>query len=147
MNGVSHVKQIMGREHCNIQRTIIAMIASCVPPRFLHTVCALIDFIYQAQSPIHTETSIWEMESSLHKFHVNKNAITEAGARKMKVAGAKADFYIPKLELFHSFASAICNSGAIIHHTADVSECLLITHCKHPFEHTSKNKDFIEQIV
>ena len=147
VNGVLHVKQMTGREHHEIQRTIIAMIAGCVPPQFLRTVHALIDFIYQAQSPVHTETSVREMELSLQEFHANKVAITEAGARKTKAAGAKADFYIPKLELFHSFAAAIRHSGALIHHSADVSEHLLITHCKRPFERTSKNKDFAEQIV
>lgn len=147
VNGVLHVKQMTGREHHEIQHTIIVMITGRVPPQFLRAVRALIDFIYQAQSPVHTETSVREMELSLQEFHANKDAITKAGARKTKAAGAKADFYIPKLELFHSFAMAIHHSGALIHHSADVSERLLITHCKHPFERTSKNKDVAEQIV
>jgi len=144
--GVSHVKQMTGREHRNIQRTIVAMIAGRVPPRFLRAIRALIDFIYQAQSPVFTDTSIEQMESSLAEFHANKDAIIEAGDRRTKAAGAKDDFNIPKLELFQSFAAAVRNSGALIHHTADVSERLLKTHCKQPFEHTSKNKDFAEQI-
>ena len=87
------------------------------------------------------------MESLLRKFHDHKDAIIEAGARKTKAAGTKTNFYIPKLELFQSFARAVRNSGALIYHTADISERLLMTHCKHPFERTSKNKDFAEQIV
>ena len=145
--GVLHVKQMTGREHRDIQRTIVAMIAGCVPPRFLCAVHALVDFIYQAQSPMYTDASIEAMESLLREFHDHKDAIIEAGARKTKAAGAKTDFYIPKLELFQSFATAVRNSGALIYHTADVSERLLMTHCKHPFERTSKNKDFAEQIV
>jgi len=146
-SGVSHVKQMMGREHCDIQRTLVAMIAGHVPPRFLRVICALIDFIYQAQSPVHTESSIQEMESSLREFHDHKDAIIEAGARRTKAAGTKTDFNILKLELFHSFATAIRNNGGLIQYTADVSERLLITHCKHPFDHTSKNKDFAEQVI
>ncbi|KAI5999784.1 hypothetical protein F5J12DRAFT_906677 [Pisolithus orientalis] len=106
-------------EHHNIQCTIVPMITGCVPPHF----------IYQAQSPIHTDLSMKEMESSLQEFHAN--------ARKTRSTGTKNDFHILKLELFHSFAAAIRNN--------DISECLLITHCKHPFKCTNKNKDFAEQ--
>ena len=146
-SGVSHVKQMMGREHRDIQHTLVAMIAGRVPPRFLRAIRALIDFIYQAQSPVHTESSIQEMESSLREFHDHKDAIIKAGARRTKAAGAKTDFNIPKLELFHSFATAIRNNSGLIQYTVDVSERLLITHCKHPFDCTSKNKDFAEQVI
>ncbi|KAI6143658.1 hypothetical protein BKA82DRAFT_28542, partial [Pisolithus tinctorius] len=113
--GVSHIKQMTGREHRDIQRTIVPMIAGCVPPWFLRAIHAIISFIYQAQSPIHTDVSVKEMESSLQEFHAHKDAIIEANARKTR--------------------------------SADVSECLLITHCKRPFERTNKNKDFAEQVV
>ena len=145
--GISHVKQMMGREHHDIQRTLVAMISGCVPPRFLRAIRTLIDFIYQAQSPMHTESSIQEMESSLCEFHDHKDAIIVVGARRTKAAGAKSNFNILKLELFHSFSMAICNNGGLIQYTADVSEHLLITHCKHPFTCTSKNKDFAEQVI
>jgi len=122
-------------------------ISGHVPPRFLRAIHALINFIYQAQSPVHTESSIQEMELSLHEFHDHKDTITEAGARRTKAAGAKTNFNILKLKLFHSFATAICNNGGLIQYTADVSERLLITHCKHLFDRMSKNKDFAEQVI
>ncbi|KAG1812754.1 hypothetical protein EV424DRAFT_1542015 [Suillus variegatus] len=59
----------------------------------------------------------------------------------------KEDFYIPKLELLLSFAEAIRNNGGLVQFTADVSEWLLITHCKSPFTRTRKQKDIGEQIV
>ncbi|KAI6139499.1 hypothetical protein BKA82DRAFT_3988476 [Pisolithus tinctorius] len=145
--GVSHIKQMTGREHRDIQRTIVPMIAGCVPPWFLRAICAIISFIYQAQSPIHTDISVKEMESSLQEFHVHKDAIIKVNARKTRSAGTKNDFHIPKLELFHSFTVVIRNNGGLIQYTADVSERLLITHCKRPFERTNKNKDFAEQVV
>ncbi|KAI6146490.1 hypothetical protein BKA82DRAFT_4330442 [Pisolithus tinctorius] len=134
--GVSHIKQMMGREHCDIQCNIVPMITGCVPPWFLHAIHAIISFIYQAQSPIHTDVSMKEMESLLQEFHVHKDAIIKANARKTRSAGTKNNFHISKLELFHSFAAAIY-----------VSKCLLITHCKCPFKHTNKNKDFSEQVI
>ncbi|KAF8837316.1 hypothetical protein BDN67DRAFT_991809 [Paxillus ammoniavirescens] len=134
-------------EHHDIQRKIVPILAGVTPPNFIAAICCIIDFIYQAQSPVHTDTTIESMQASLNKFHHFKDAIIEAGARKGK-SGVKTDFYIPKLELLQSFADAIKSSGVIIQYTADVSERLLITHCKKPFLRTSKQaKDFVEQVI
>ncbi|KAI9573718.1 hypothetical protein HD554DRAFT_2167277 [Boletus coccyginus] len=48
-SGVSHMKQMTGREHRDIQHTIVAMIAGAAPPEMVRSIRALIDFIYQAQ--------------------------------------------------------------------------------------------------
>ncbi|KAF8834238.1 hypothetical protein BDN67DRAFT_915357, partial [Paxillus ammoniavirescens] len=56
-------------------------------------------------------------------------------------------FNIPKLELFQSFADSVKKVGNLIQFTADVSECLLITHCKHLFQKTSRQRDFTTQYV
>jgi len=144
--GVSHIKQMTGREHHDIQRTIVSMIAHVAPPNFVHAIRALIDFMYQSQSPIQTDSSIAQMESSLKEFHEHKAAILDVGARRTP-KGAKDDFLIPKLELLLSFASAVQNNGGLIQYTADVSERLLITHCKDTFRRTNKNKDFTTQVV
>ncbi|KIJ64110.1 hypothetical protein HYDPIDRAFT_91168 [Hydnomerulius pinastri MD-312] len=144
--GVSHVNQMTGREYREIQRTIVPTIAGAVSPGFIRAIRALIDFIYQAQSPVHTERSILEMDRALKRFHSQKQAIIDAEARRGQ-KGAKEDFNIPKLELFQSFADAIKKVGNLIQFTADVSERLLITHCKHPFQKTSRQHDYTTQCV
>ncbi|KAN0101069.1 hypothetical protein V8E55_001053 [Tylopilus felleus] len=145
--GVSHVQQMTGREHHDIQRKIVSILAGAAPPEFVTAIHCIVDFIYQAQSPVHTDTTIVSMQAALNEFHARKNTIVEAGARKGKL-GVKTDFYIPKLELLQSFTDIIRNSGAIIQYTTDVSERLLITHCKQPFMRTNKQvKDFSEQVV
>ncbi|KAG2067999.1 hypothetical protein BDR04DRAFT_979330, partial [Suillus decipiens] len=78
-------------------------------------------------------------------FHDNKQAILDADAWQGK-SGAK-DNFIPKLELMQSFAPAIFDIGSLMQWTADVSECLLITHCKHLFECMSRQRDFVVQIA
>jgi hypothetical protein len=55
-------------------------------------------------------------------------------------------FNIPKLELLQKFSQAVTQVGALIQYTADVSERLLITHCKDPFRDTNKQA-FEEQIA
>ncbi|KAG1804266.1 uncharacterized protein BJ212DRAFT_1449814 [Suillus subaureus] len=111
MSGVSHVKQMTGREHCDIQHTIVPTMWGTINPAFICAVHAMIDFIYLAQNPVHTEASIKDMSTD--------------------------NFFIPKLELMQSFTCAIPQVGSLIQYSADVLECLLITHCKYPFKKTS----------
>ncbi|KAG2359553.1 hypothetical protein BDR07DRAFT_1452327 [Suillus spraguei] len=118
-SGISYVVQMTRQEHRDIQHTI---------------------------NPIHTDSSIEAMQASLDEFHNCKVVILEAEARQGKNS-VKEDFYIPKLELLLSFSEAIRNNGGLVQFTADVSEWLLIMHCKSPFTRTSKQKDFMEQIV
>jgi len=53
-NGVSHVKQMTGRDHRDLQRTVVATIASCTEPDFVRAIRAIVNFIYQAQAPTFT---------------------------------------------------------------------------------------------
>ena len=136
-----------GREHCNIQRTIVAAIVGAAPDGFVRAIRAVVEFIYFAQNPVHTETSIKILKATLQDFHANKHFSIEVAAWRTNT-GVKSDFNIPKLELFQSFATAIHTVGSLIQHTTDVSEQLLVTHCKHTFEWTSHNcNSFTEQII
>ncbi|KAG2127113.1 hypothetical protein DEU56DRAFT_915826 [Suillus clintonianus] len=148
-SGISHISQMTCREHRDIERTIVATIAGAAntTPNFVHAICFLTEFIYQAQSPIHTDSSIDDMVHSLGEFHRLKQAILDTGARRGK-SGTINNFSIPKIELFHSFAGSIKDIGSLLQFSADVSERLLITHCKFPFERTSRQaRNFTLQVV
>jgi hypothetical protein len=61
---------------------------------------------------------------------------------------AKVDFFIPKLELLQSFCGTVERLGSLMQFSADVTERLLITHCKDLFNWTSRqSKDFALQCV
>ncbi|KAG1882075.1 hypothetical protein F4604DRAFT_1879530 [Suillus subluteus] len=126
--GVTHVNQMTGCEHRDIQCTIVASIAGAAPPRFIHSIRALVEFIYLAQNPIHSPNSLQSMVQALADFHGFKDAIIDAEARRGK-KGMKEDFFIPKLELL---------LGSLMQVSADTTERLLITHCKHLFECTKQ---------
>ncbi|KAG1889013.1 uncharacterized protein F5891DRAFT_1131908 [Suillus fuscotomentosus] len=116
-SGVCQMKQMTGWEHRDLQ-------------------CTLVPSITGAQSPVYSDTSVDSM----------KHAILDAGARR-GTKGTLDNFIIPKLELLQSFASFTKDTGALIQWTADVTERLLITHCKLPFERTSRQSHtFTEQI-
>ncbi|KAG1884265.1 hypothetical protein F4604DRAFT_1978027 [Suillus subluteus] len=146
-HGVSHVQQMTRREHQDIQHTIIATIAGVADVDFIRAIRALIDFIYQAQSPTFTLSSIAAMSASLGEFHRFKGAIINTEARR-GTSGPIEHFEIPKLELLTSFARTIPNLGAPIQFTSETSKRMLITHCKSPFMRTSHQRaSFTQQIV
>ncbi|KAG0694422.1 hypothetical protein DFH29DRAFT_1006335 [Suillus ampliporus] len=118
-----------------------------VDANFVHAVHALVDFIYHAQSPTFTMSTINTMTASLQEFHHFKHSILAAEARR-GTSGPLKDFDIPKLELLISFGRAIPNIGAPIQFTSETSECMLITHCKSPFMCTSHQRaTFTQQII
>ncbi|KAI6117222.1 hypothetical protein EDD16DRAFT_1693028 [Pisolithus croceorrhizus] len=121
--GVSRVKQMTGREHRDIQRTIVAAIAGGADVDFVCAVRAIVDFIYCAQAPTFMTSSIQEMEACLAEFH-----------RYKKNRGHPP--LILKLELFQSFGRTICRVGSLIQYTAD-----------NPFLHTNRKAGFTEQIT
>ncbi|KAG2362499.1 hypothetical protein BDR07DRAFT_1284465 [Suillus spraguei] len=145
--GITHIKQMTGRDHREIQCTIIASIAGAAPPRFIYAICALVDFIYLAQNPVHSPDSLKAMTQALSNFHSFKDAIVDAEARRGK-NGPKEDFFIPKLKLLQSFCRMVERLGSLMQFSADVTERLLITHCKDLFNRTSRqSKDFALQCV
>ncbi|KAG1888723.1 hypothetical protein F4604DRAFT_1674358 [Suillus subluteus] len=145
--GITHVNQMTGREHRDIQCTIVASIAGVAAPRFIRSICALIEFIYLAQNPVHSPDSLHSMVQALSDFHAFKDAIIDAEARRGK-KGVKEDFFIPKLELLQSFRGTVERLGMLMQFSADMTERLLITHCKHLFKRTNRRStDFMEQCV
>ncbi|KAG6372042.1 hypothetical protein JVT61DRAFT_8748 [Boletus reticuloceps] len=146
-SGVTHVVQMTGRDHRDIERTIVPLIAGVVPDQFISPIRAMVEFIYRAQDPVHTNLSIVSMEQALHDFHAGKHVILDLEARTSK-SGPMDHFNIPKLELMQSFSRQTKANGALIQFTADVTEHLLITHCKNVFSRTSRNHlTFVDQAV
>ena len=136
-----------GREHRDIQRMIVATIAGFADLQFVRAIRSFVDFLYQAQALMFTPSSIHAMEQDLMEFHNCKGAILQAGARCGKATKIN-HFQIPKLELLQSFGRSIHNSGTLIQYTADVSEYLLISHCKDVFTRTNRQRSgFTQQIV
>ncbi|KAG2363985.1 hypothetical protein BDR07DRAFT_1566901 [Suillus spraguei] len=126
--GITHVVQMTGQEHREIQCTIVPTIVGIVDTDFI---CA---------SPTFTPSSIAAMNASLQEFHHFKGSIILAEAHRGAL-GPIDHFQIPKLELLTLFGQAIPDAGSILQYTADVSECMLIMHFKTPFEYMAHQFD------
>ncbi|KAL4068462.1 hypothetical protein V8B97DRAFT_2024735 [Scleroderma yunnanense] len=119
-----------------LQHTIIATIVGLAELDFIHAIHTIVDFLYQAQVPTFTSFSNHVMEEPLQEFHTYKGSIIAIGVQSQK------------LRLLQSFSHSICNVSFLIQYSADVSEYLLITHCKDPFIDTNHQRSsFIKQIM
>ncbi|KAF8336052.1 hypothetical protein F5887DRAFT_1063304 [Amanita rubescens] len=123
----ANLKQVTGREHRDIQRYLISVIAA---------VRALMDFRYAAQAPRISDRDCAKIEQSLSLFHQHKDAIIKAGARRGKKNVPITHWHIPKLESFQ----------IPIQWSADVTERAHISEIKHP-SHSTNNQKYEAQIV
>jgi Plavaka transposase len=143
--GISKLNQVTGREHREIQRYIVPVIADAVPKDFLISIRSLMDFRYLAQAPQISDQTCTEIDLALKKFHDHKSTIISSGARTGKGGKVIDNWYIPKLELLQSVTSSIRESGAAIQWTADTTERYHITEIKAPSD-CSNNQGFEAQI-
>ncbi|KAJ7725009.1 hypothetical protein DFH07DRAFT_871814 [Mycena maculata] len=141
--GISKGKQTTGREHHDIQRYIIPVIAGVSKP-FLTAITSLNNFFYHGQAPVINDDILTKMSDHLKTFHKNKEAILAAGVRKGK-KGPINNWYIPKLEFLQSVIPAIRANGVPLQWSADVTEHAHITLVKDPASN-SNNQNYESQI-
>jgi hypothetical protein len=138
--GISALKQVTGREHRDIQRYIIGVIAGAVPKEFLVAIRALMDFRYLCQAEEIDEDGCNRILAALHEFHTYKQAVMEAGARVGKKNKPINNWHIPKLEFLQSVVPNIRANGAPIQWSADVTERAHITQIKNPARSSNKQE-------
>ena len=138
--GISTMKQVTGRDHRNVQRYIVSIIADAVPKEFVLCIRALLDFRYLAQSRSIDSHTLAQISYALDLFHQTKHAILDASARVGKGNKPLDHFFIPKLELLHSVVPSICWSGAPIQWSADPTERAHIDAIKIPSDNTNNGQ-------
>jgi hypothetical protein len=143
--GVSRLKQVTGREHRNIQRYIIAIIAGAASRDFITAIRSLMDFRYLAQAPVIDDIVCDRIGAALSEFHDHKSAVMEAGVRVGKANRPILNWYIPKLELMQSVVPNIKANGPAINWTADHTEHAHIEVVKDPGR-SGNNQNYEGQI-
>ena len=89
LHGASKLKQCTGQEHWEIEKIIIiagAGAVDCDVPDVLPALCAIVDFIFQAQGVLLFEEHLHSIHEALKKFHDLKNTIVMAGGCRGKTA-------------------------------------------------------------
>jgi hypothetical protein len=137
-NGISFVSQWTGREHKEMQRVFVSILAGAVQPAVLRTAIAVINFIYYAQLQVHTSDTLLRLETALKTFHENKDVFIREGIR--------AHFNIPKIHQMMHYVEAIRSRGTADGYNTEASERLHIDYAKEGYRASNK-KDYIKQMT
>ena len=139
------MKQVTGREHRELEKVFIAVIAGGVSDNTLRAMHALLEFIFHAQDLFLYDETVYALHESLREFHHYKSAIIHDEGWKGK-RGIIKHFEIPKLEMLHIIPRSTILMGAPYQWTSDVTERCHITHVKTPYRMSNK-QNFNEQCV
>ncbi|KAG6808411.1 hypothetical protein H0H92_004236 [Tricholoma furcatifolium] len=138
--GISTLSRVSGQEHDYICRILLGLVInaplpdSLSPARLLASVRALLDFLYLAQYPIHTDESLELLDTALDNFHQNKDIFIDLGIRE--------SFNIPKLHWAQHYSYAIKLYGTTDNVNTQYTERLHIDLAKDVYAATNKKDEF-----
>ncbi|KAG6849242.1 hypothetical protein C0991_011820 [Blastosporella zonata] len=132
--GISFVLQWTGREHKEMQRVFVALLAGAVQPAVLKTAIVVIDFIYYAQLQSHTLQTLAALENALQMFHNKKDIFIQMGV--------KEHFNIPKLHQMLHYLAAIKSRGSADGYNSESPERLHIDYAKDAYRASNK-RDYV----
>jgi hypothetical protein len=136
--GISFVSQWTGREHKEMQRTFVVVMAGAVNDEVLTVICAIIDFIYFSQLHSHTTKTLASLQQSLETFHAHKTVFINLGIRET--------FNIPKFHNIQHYVDSIYSLGSADGYNTELPERLHIDFAKSAYLASNK-RDFLEQMA
>jgi Plavaka transposase len=136
--GISTVSQWTGREHKEMQRVFLGVLAGAVSAKVLTVVKALIDFIYYAQLQSHTTRTLDAMQAALNTFHANKQVFIDLEIRE--------HFNIPKIHALQHYVDGIRYLGSADGYNTESPERLHIDFAKKAYR-ASNRRDYTEQMA
>ncbi|KAJ7743425.1 hypothetical protein B0H14DRAFT_2637464 [Mycena olivaceomarginata] len=90
MSGISNLSRVTGKEHDQISRFLLGIIVDIrlpdhlSPSRLLAAVRGILDFVYQAQYPMHTSETLAHLSNALQRFHDIKGIFVDLGLKMTK---------------------------------------------------------------
>ncbi|KAF8337856.1 hypothetical protein F5887DRAFT_1077979 [Amanita rubescens] len=143
-NGISSLSRLTGKEHDQICRLLMGIVVdmhlpgNLDPSRLIRAVRAIMDFLYLAQLPIHSNGSLRALATSLQEFHDNKDILVELGIREQ--------FNIPKLHMCRHYTSSIQLFGTTDNYNSQNTERLHCDLAKGAYR-TTNRKDELPQMT
>ena len=137
---ISSVSQWTRKEHKEMQKVFLGLIAGGAEPCFIRAVQAVTDFIFYLSLRSHTLCTLRALESVLDEFHANKDVFIELGGRQVM------HFNIPKVHLMQHYVELIQHFGLVDGFNTESPERLHIDYAKEAYC-ASNRKDFIMQMT
>jgi len=143
--GISILSRVSGTEHRQISSILLGLVLDVElpggysPVRLIRATRALLDFLYLAQYPSHTDDTLQYLEESLQTFHENRSIFADLGIR--------CDFRIPKLHSLLHYAKSIKNFGTTDNYNTEYTERLHIELAKEAYRATNRKDEYPQMTI
>ncbi|THU80932.1 hypothetical protein K435DRAFT_694654, partial [Dendrothele bispora CBS 962.96] len=142
LQGISSLSKITRQEHNEISCFLLSIIIDIpLPGSFssmclIRCVCALVDFLYLAQYPIHTDKTLKLLGDSLQKFHKNKDIFVDLGIQP--------HFRLPKLHFLNHYIQKIRYIGPYDNYNTEQTERLHSNFAKDGYQASNKKDEYTQ---
>ena len=143
--GISSLSRVTGQEHDQMCRILLGLVLDIPLPDgissapLVRCVRALLDFLYLAQYPVHTDETLEVLEDALNRFHENKYIFVDLGIRD--------NFNIPKLHFAMHYARLIKLYGTTDNFNTEYTERLHIDLAKDAYAATNFKDEFAQMTL
>ncbi|KAH7920917.1 hypothetical protein BV22DRAFT_1107450 [Leucogyrophana mollusca] len=120
MKGISILSRVSGTEHNQICRFLLGIIIDIRLPnnasssRLVRAIRGLLDFLYLAQYPCHSDETLQLLDDALTRFHDNKAIFIDLGIR--------TSFELPKLHSLRHYIFMIRRFGTTDNYNTEYTE-------------------------
>ena len=140
--GISSLSRVTGHEHDQICRFLLGVVIDIRLPnnlsnsRFIRSARALLDFLYLAQYPIHSDSTLQLLMDALSRFHANRGIFVDLGIR--------TQFNIPKFHFMSHYVELIKYFGTTDNFNTQYTERLHIDLAKDAYAATNHKDEYIQ---
>jgi hypothetical protein len=128
--GISSISQWTGKEHKEMQKVFLGVLAGIAPPCLIAAARGLLNFIYYAQYQSHTTETLHQMQEALDLFHANKDIFIDEGISE--------HFNISKLHSLIHYIDSIILFGSLDGFNTEHPERLHINYAKKGYRASNK---------
>ena len=142
MKGISSLSRVTGQEHDQMCRILIGLVIDIPLPgglsnvRLIRAVRAVLDFVYLARYPVHTDETLGLLDDALAHFHDSKDIFIDLGIRDA--------FNIPKLHFMRHYVMFIRLYGTTDNFDTSYTERLHIDFAKDAYAATNHKDEFTQ---
>jgi len=145
MKGISHLSRVTGTEHDQISRFLLGIIIdlrlpnNMNPTRLIRAVRGMLDFLYLAKYPVHSDETLDLLDEALNCFHDNKDIFIDLDVR--------ANFNLPKLHFAGHYRRFIELFGTTDNYNTEYTERLHIDLAKDAYRSTNFKDEYSQMTL
>jgi hypothetical protein len=143
--GITSLSRVTGQEHDQMSRILMGLVldtplqGGLSNARLVCAVRALLDLLYLAQYPVHTDKTLQLLDDSLRCFHDNKSILLD-----LDICNA---FNIPKLHSARHYVEYIKLYGTLDNFNTEYTERLHIDLAKDAYAATNHKDEFAQMTI